>query len=518
MAYKLVIADDEERIALGLRDLIPWEQIGFQVEKILMDGQEVIDYIADNEVHVVLTDIKMSSVSGIDVARYVHEHHLPVRVVLISAYNDFAYARQAIAFGVSSYILKPTKLPEIREVFTRLRAEIDEEEEHSRRALQLREDSEKIESLLVRQFFSDIYYGALRSREDVERRMRFLHLKVDPNKSLCCLFSIVVREESPLQSQMGDIYHYINTTRIVHINSSSRYLNFYPLHHGSQRITYLSIELEGNADKDLQSQQSSIRFHFDELLSQIAALFSIQMELQFHASFGSLFEFADSVWEGIFQPQAALAGADGLELLESRIAGLSAHLRAHEERMACNILDVIYTQLSGESLHLLRSISSAIALELLDAGAEDREVREFLKKLKRTSEPDKLRRMTHELIHSGTGHKKERPEDLTGAVQAYVQEHFKEDIFLDSAAEAIGVSPAHLSRLFKKSAGIGFTQYLMNTRLEKASELLAGSPLHIYEISQQVGYSNIYYFFRIFKNRFGCTPSEYRAARQRTPL
>ena len=96
MLYKLVIADDEKNIRDGLRDLVPWEQFGFSVVKICSEGQEIIDYIENNEVHVILTDIKMSGMSGIDIAKYVFENRLNIKVILISAYDDFEFAKKRL--------------------------------------------------------------------------------------------------------------------------------------------------------------------------------------------------------------------------------------------------------------------------------------------------------------------------------------------------------------------------------------------------------------------------------------
>ena len=94
--------------------------------------------------------------------------------------------------------------------------------------------------------------------------------------------------------------------------------------------------------------------------------------------------------------------------------------------------------------------------------------------------------------------------------KSYIESNYTKDIFLDSAAEHVNISPAYLSRIFKKNTKTSFTQYVMNLRLEKATEYLINFDYNIYNISEMVGYTNIYYFYRIFKNKYGCTPSEYR--------
>ena len=243
MLYKLIIADDEEKIRDGLTDLIPWEQPGFKVEKVCADGREVIDFVAENEVHAVLTDIKMVKATGIDVAKCICENKLPIKVVLISAYNDFSLAKEAIEYNVSNCIVKPTKLPDIRKIFKKVKEEIDATLADEYKKIELKETSDHIDMLLRRQFFSDIYYGAIKSREDIDKRFKLINLDFDPYNNLCSVFSIYTKDNIAKNSNIKDIRNLINSTRIAKVNSLSYTMNFYPLHQGSKKITYLAIKL-----------------------------------------------------------------------------------------------------------------------------------------------------------------------------------------------------------------------------------------------------------------------------------
>lgn len=123
--YRLLIADDEEDIRNGLADYFPWGEFGFRVTERVENGQVALDIIRRGAVDVVLTDIRMPMMSGIDLARIVFEEHLNVVVVFLSAYKDFSFAQQAIQYGVRRYILKPTDYSEIGVVFTRIKRELD---------------------------------------------------------------------------------------------------------------------------------------------------------------------------------------------------------------------------------------------------------------------------------------------------------------------------------------------------------------------------------------------------------
>ena len=130
--YRLIIADDEKRIRQGLKNIVDWESLGFEVTELFSDGQDVIEYLDYMIPDVILTDIKMNHVSGLDVAKYVFEHHLPCRVVLVSGYQEFELAVQGLKYGAEDYLLKPTEVDKLEETFWKIKRELDEARERRR--------------------------------------------------------------------------------------------------------------------------------------------------------------------------------------------------------------------------------------------------------------------------------------------------------------------------------------------------------------------------------------------------
>src|SRR5690554_1819861 len=124
--YSLIIADDEETIANGLENMVDWHELGFHVEKVFSDGQEVIDYIENRSVDVILSDVVMNNVSGIDVAKYVYENKMDTLVVLLTGYSEFEMAQHAVKYKVDRYLLKPTDMEELISVFKEIKKRKDE--------------------------------------------------------------------------------------------------------------------------------------------------------------------------------------------------------------------------------------------------------------------------------------------------------------------------------------------------------------------------------------------------------
>ncbi len=123
--YRLIIVDDEFEIRNGLSRYFPWDSVGFEVAATFEDGKAALDYIQDHPVDVVLTDIEMPKMTGIELAREIYQQELPIKVIFLSAYRKFEYARDAISYKVIHYITKPTVHSEIHEVFCSVRKELD---------------------------------------------------------------------------------------------------------------------------------------------------------------------------------------------------------------------------------------------------------------------------------------------------------------------------------------------------------------------------------------------------------
>lgn len=109
--YSLVIAEDELATRRGLVNMIKWDELGFQVDGVFSDGKDVIEYLSNHNPDVILTDIQMCQVTGVEVARFVAEQNLPVQVVFLTAYREFTFAQFAVEYHVAHYLLKPFPSP-----------------------------------------------------------------------------------------------------------------------------------------------------------------------------------------------------------------------------------------------------------------------------------------------------------------------------------------------------------------------------------------------------------------------
>lgn len=157
----LAIAEDDDEIRDGLREIVDWERLGYRVVADFADGEELIAYLRRYDVDVVLTDIRMSLVSGIDVAKFVHEEGRRTEVVLLSGYKEFDYARSAIRYAVADYLLKPVELDEIDAVFSRIRNRIEERKAASGTDGGSEPEYDRAAVSIARRIFESFLVGAL---------------------------------------------------------------------------------------------------------------------------------------------------------------------------------------------------------------------------------------------------------------------------------------------------------------------------------------------------------------------
>lgn len=172
--YSLVIAEDELMTRRSLVDMIKWNELGFAVDAEFTDGQELLDYLKSSMPDVILTDIKMSRVSGVDIARFVAEQNLPVQIVFLSGYKDFEFAQSAIEYHVVRYLVKPISVPKLREVFTGLKESLDRQNALQNAMLNRADHYRKLINYQRQSFISDIWSGLNTDEGALEEQRKLL--------------------------------------------------------------------------------------------------------------------------------------------------------------------------------------------------------------------------------------------------------------------------------------------------------------------------------------------------------
>jgi two-component system response regulator YesN len=178
--YKVLVVDDEAYLRKSLSRFIGSVDSDFIVAESLSDGSEAIEYLKNNYVDIVFCDIKMERISGLEVAKWIKENCSYIKVVLVSGYKEFEYAKKAIEYNVEYYLLKPSKTGEIKEALTAIKRKLKIENTNKKKL-------DFWQPLLKEQFILEIVLGELTDAVEIERRARLIDFALDINKSCCAI-------------------------------------------------------------------------------------------------------------------------------------------------------------------------------------------------------------------------------------------------------------------------------------------------------------------------------------------
>lgn len=506
--YKLVISDDEKIIRTGLKNMIDWNKLGFEVTDLFSDGQEVIESLDSIIPDVVLTDIKMVYATGLDIAKYVFENKIPSKVVLISGYQEFDLALTGMKYGVADYLLKPVDVDEVEKTFSRIKEDLDKEKNREERM-------EDAIPLLEEHFFSDLILGGITDREQfIKNRFDILYPGVQPETCSCFIADIKICDYKHF---ISDVWNYTQD------QLEQNLVNFFKIYNEDCvfHIVYKSgdwFEIVGIYSNTSGSKENCIAV-MDKLKNDLKQnfLFSCQYKLtNYYASVYDLgkkdpseFQNWNEDWD--YQNHRI---EEQKKLMMSNIFG--GNIGAAQK-----IFNSILSELDG--MHISDRNNKVIdILATMNKSLKDTNEALFhslqpyfnysailsMKTLKEID--DYCSRIFDRILMAKKKNELSDTENLITRAKSYIQEHIYQDISQEAIANQLFICPAYLSRLFKKETGENFSQYVTKVKMEKAIELLKDPHYKTYQIGETLGYKTPRYFSRLFRQQTGLNPSEYR--------
>ena len=290
--YKLIIADDEHIIREGLNSLIKWKEIGFDVVVLFQDGVEIIEYVKSNEVDVILTDIMMLTTTGIDVAKYIYKNKPHIKVVFISGFKEFEFAKKGIEYGVENYLLKPTNVDEVTETFTKIYLKLVEESKQK----QFQENSQYFDEalpLLKEKFFIDIVMNNENEHKDyIEKIFKMIYPNLDIYNTPCFLLNIEIIDYNEYIS--NNWKYGIEKLEYTIKNSIANYdheADFNYIYKSREQILVLVVFKMTINDENLLAYK--IQSEIERFEKEFSSVFKFKVNITAFAVFVNLFEIQD---------------------------------------------------------------------------------------------------------------------------------------------------------------------------------------------------------------------------------
>ncbi|AZN39822.1 response regulator [Paenibacillus albus] len=528
--YDVLIVEDEPIARESLKYLIDWRALGFEIKGEAENGQQAIEMMRSHYYSLVLTDIRMPVMSGLDFVAELRKFS-NAEVIILTGYDDFEYARQGLKLGVQDYMLKPVDEDDLAIVVDRIREDLNEKY-RTRKQLNLGV------SALRDQFFKKWAHGGMKVRE-FEEQMKLLNMPL-AWPSFCCLVVEMDfvhslhaywtdQEMSLKRFAIRNIIEDI-CSQVGHVFEESEE-RFAIVCSGGERE-------ERGGDEGLKQilalaerLASSIALYAKEAVSIGVGRIVIASEdvpLSFTAAEraldGKFLSGKNAILTGVQREGADLEQTELRAMEENVIEAmrsfrhdlLSAALLQLKEAYRSSsvppgIIKLRVLEQLVQLFHLVKEAGANQAL-LFDSGFGDYDrvmsirtiddLYQFLEN-KCLSAFELLMRI------------KEQPANKVFlTVQKLVLEQFQTPISLRSIAQQVYMNPYYLGKLFKANAGLSFNEYLQQVRMDKAKELLRRTDKKVYEIAQEVGFGELDWFYKRFKLYTGLSAGEYRSSFQ----
>ncbi len=517
----VLIVDDEELIRDGISSGINWLQLGCNPPFSAENGLEAMDVLSSNEIDIVITDIKMPGMNGLELARWIGENRKDAGVVILSGYDDFKFAQSALSYGVEEYLLKPTKLEELEKTIVKIQKKFEEKHKEHTLSNKSREIIEKsiglsnLESYLfnrVQNAHTALYTDGMPDITACYHRMAVFKLfnSILDQYNDRHYVTDFVRELEALLNCFGfkkGIYH------IIKSENDEILLYFYTI--GASLTRSDLLEATDSFLSGLSGSWSGLApFTVFKGISDIGDQVECLKDLYHCAAINC--DRENQRWSyKIKDPKEneisrLLSGGEMKKNIESKnLRALCQDVAAFFSCIGDNSLNVI----KSYAIELVGSMVSQLNVNICDPNINLHKAYERI--IKSIDKNGVTENVFDSLKKLSLNHTVKTPENLPSIkleemLLEYVKGNFSKDLTLEQVATHFYISPGHVSRLIKKSCNMTFLDMLTGIRIENARVLLKNPKYKAYEVGGMVGFKDAKYFSQVFKKYTGLKPSEYK--------
>lgn len=534
---KALLVDDEEWIRLGIRNQINWGLIGIEIIGEASNGIIALEMMEQYNPQIVLSDIKMPMMDGIQLMEAVHLRYPDTIIIVISGYSDFEYARKAISFQVFDYILKPIEEEKLDDTLIRAVQKIMEEGKKKNDLLHLNLKLNESAFLAREKFLTQLVQGSELSMEESHHfflnypdnldwprlivvvfsaknfdTMTSIKYKNDTDLTRHVLFNFVLEQFQDYDNTIL-FTNYSKPNELILIkgfNTVSPDIIITEIYTKSLKVTEevnqnLQLELYAGIGRECMSikEVSTSYMQAMEALQHVGIIQGkriltfdeVKIRNEYFIYPGDKEKTFIYYLENTLKSQIFMMIED---LLQEIKASQTIHLQS--------IRNTIWN-LTNNIRQVLKNYNG-----ILEEVLQEDNIHETIMKDLFTLDELKewLVEASSKAMYFIAGKKKLGSKKSIEEIVTYLHANYSDNVNLSSVSDIFFLNPDYLSRMFKSETGYNFNEYLNKVRMDAAIKLLKRDDLNMNHISQMVGYGNVTYFFKRFKSIYGCTPTEYK--------
>lgn len=535
---KVFLVEDEMVIRRGIKNSIDWEKEGYIFCGEASDGELAYPMIIKEKPDILITDIRMPFMDGLELCKLVKEELPNIKILILSGYDEFDYAKEAIRLGVTEYLLKPISSGKLLEALNGVSESIRREKEDKDLVRKYMEEMRENTEHEKQKFFEQMIAGNLSMADALETGKKY-EMNLSAGMYNLLLFRFTLGEENRKSGELlGEAEYAIKklTERLEYVFEFQRDVEGWAFllmadneEQMSERVKELSKDLE-----EIMKNYSTITY-FGGIGQPVARLRELEESFR-EAERALAARFTMELNRIISVEDIRMAqNVDTLDDIEITSFGEIEKTRTMLEKFLNNgaedeideFVDVYINELPEENLKsvLMRQyiimdayivmMSFCEKIEGIEGEmqAQSEELKNSMKTIQTLEEiKNYIRMLLEKIIGVRDTISGRRYSDIIEIAKDQIRKTYMSDeISLSTIAAEVGMSPSYFSSIFSKEMGKTFVEYLTEIRMDRAKELLMCSSMKTSEIGYEVGYKDPHYFSYIFKKTQNCTPKEFRA-------
>lgn len=528
---RVLIVDDEFHIAMLIKKLIKWDEIGLECVNVVDNGERAYHIITEEKPDIVITDIRMPKMNGLDLISMTKKENDSIKFIVVSGYKEFEYAHKALQYGVNDYLLKPVNEEELNKVLLNICAAFADEGVRQKEGEQLKKTISASEQIIKSNLLNNIIdQNEYPTLEDLALKYN-LSFREGAYRGICIKLDHWDYEKSDKKQDA------ITVEKVVMIlnNMVKDHVYEYMICKKSNLHIFCLFNYDLIQSKEIKTIINNILSEIQEYLigfEQYKITIGIGSEvIAFEKIKQSITDSHIAVLNRIKHGTGRLIYYDSLRT-ETKF-DVEKHLSMYKESYLMSIESLSKENLESTikqvylGFHNTENIDFAacydIAYELIDLffghiTVQNSEGKQLVQMMRNACQHcytlEHLTRMLTNYLGSylETCLKQLEVETAKPIRQAkqYINEHYRDKIMLEDLAAIVDLNPVYFSVLFKKETGMNFSVYLVHIRMEIAKEMIRASNKTIAAIADDVGYKDSRHFSQIFTKTVGIKPALYR--------
>jgi len=525
MSYKVFFVEDEIVTREGIRDNVDWNGNGFEFCGEAPDGEIALPLLQTAQPDVLITDIKMPFMDGLQLCKIVRERMPCAKIVILSGHDEFEYAREAIKLGVTEYLLKPVTVQDLHHVLQKIAAQLEQEKKEQENLRQLRDQVEENRAVLRERLLLKLVMGAVCPAEAIEKG-ELLGLDLVAR----CYSAVVIKIGLCDRTEQFDYDEYQQAQQKV-LSSVENNPDVFILEKDMEELVLI---MKGNTPEYLEEERDLLL----ELIKREVKKTRYQLAIGVGNPKKRIADIPQSFVEALVNAQNAAGEnkmgsnnkVDKAELLKVNKSAVESYLRCGVKEDFDDFFDAFIRPL-GETALKSYLIKNYIFVDVVLAtvkfvneleGDIDQVIPEFNSietVLTNIKTVDQLCEQARKILVSALALRDSQTSHqyagMTRQASEYIDHHYMDpNLSLHEVAAQVNLSPSHFSAVFSQETFKTFKEYLTEIRIKKAKELLRMTTLRSAEISYQIGYNDPHYFSYVFRKNTGLSPSEFRLQTQ----